>query len=179
MLKTHTHKSLSIFLVFAILFLTNNALSNIEVSIEKYINNTQQVGTGTLSFLIWDAYDATLIAPNGKYNKKQPFALNLKYRMSFTSNEIASRSKIEIKKLGYNNYAKLNQWEHKMREAFPDVQDGSTLVGIAKEGKSIFYFNDKKTAEIDDAEFTKYFFDIWLSDETSEPRLRKKLLGKI
>jgi hypothetical protein len=30
---------------------------------------------------------------------------------------------------------------------------------------------------IDDVELGRLFFDIWLGDDTSEPRLRRELLG--
>jgi hypothetical protein len=37
--------------------------------------------------------------------------------------------------------------------------------------------NDKPIGNIDDAEFARAFFAIWLDPKTSEPSLRKQLLG--
>jgi len=37
--------------------------------------------------------------------------------------------------------------------------------------------NGEKADEIEDKVFIQRFFDIWLSDKTSEPKFRKKLLG--
>jgi hypothetical protein len=38
--------------------------------------------------------------------------------------------------------------------------------------------NGEMSDEIQDSTFTQRFFDIWLSEKTSEPKFRKKLLGK-
>ena len=40
-----------------------------------------------------------------------------------------------------------------------------------------FFFNGVLRGEVADAEFTRLFFGIWLSPNTSEPALRKQLLS--
>ena len=44
--------------------------------IQRYVPNAQSVGQGRLSVFVWDIYDATLYAPNGKWKQKAPYAPN-------------------------------------------------------------------------------------------------------
>jgi hypothetical protein len=58
------------------------------------------------------------------------------------------------------------------------VKKGDVLVGVSVPGKEArFYAADRFLATVPDAEFAKAFFDIWLSEKTSEPKLRQRLLG--
>jgi hypothetical protein len=43
--------------------------------------------------------------------------------------------------------------------------------------KSFFYYNNELIGEIGQQEFSQLFLDIWLSENTSEPDLRRELLG--
>jgi len=40
----------------------------------------------------------------------------------------------------------------------------------------VFFHNKKPIGKINDEKLVDSFFDIWLSDETSNPELREKLL---
>jgi hypothetical protein len=42
---------------------------------------------------------------------------------------------------------------------------------------SQFFLNGASIGVIDDANLSRHFFDIWLSEETSKPQLRLQLLG--
>ncbi len=44
-------------------------------------------------------------------------------------------------------------------------------------GKAIFYLNNKFIGKINDTQLAQYFFDIWLSPKTSDPKMRQALLG--
>ena len=65
-----------------------------------------------------------------------------------------------------------------MEAAFPDVKDGDRLTGRYEPGSGAqFFFNGQPRQRIDDAQFARLFFGIWLSPQTSEPALREQLLG--
>ena len=84
----------------------------------------------------------------------------------------------KMKKQGYLSADDSDKWLSLMNSIFPDVSEGDVITGIAtKDGRSVFYVNGEKADEIEDKVFTQRFFDIWLSDKTSEPKFRKKLLG--
>lgn len=148
-------------------------------NLQNYMVNPATVGEARLSVLFWDIYDASLIAPNGEFTTQSPFALELTYLRDFEGNDIASRSIDEMRKQGMDDEIKLAKWHQQMKQIFPDVKDGQTITGIVdSENKSHFYFEDQALGTIDDAEFSKWFFDIWLSENTSEPKMRQRLLGQ-
>lgn len=148
--------------------------------VRPYVPNMDVVGEGRLSYLFWDVYDATLRAPGGELKEGQPFALSLSYLRDIDGEDIADRSAKEIRNIGFDDEVKIATWYEQMRAIFPDVSEGDTLTGIfTKNGKSVFYFNGQKVGKIDDREFSKAFFDIWLSRETSAPSLRAKLLSQL
>jgi hypothetical protein len=105
-------------------------------------------------------------------------ALKLSYLRTLRGRKIADRSIEEMRGIGITDEVKLAAWHTQMRNIFPDVQDGVSLTGVwTASGESIFFKNGQEIGRIKDPDFGKAFFDIWLSDKTSAPRLRQKLLG--
>ena len=163
------------------LTMSNNAYAQEYASehINEYVPNAKLVGKGMFSYYFWDVYTGELFASEGEYADQPPFALRLTYQRDLEGKKIAERSIDEMKKQGDVAADDADNWLSLMESIFPDVSEGDVITGIAtKEGTSVFYVNGEKADEISDKTFTKRFFDIWLSDETSEPKFRKKLLGK-
>lgn len=150
----------------------------VPVAVNKYIEEPRFVGKGRLSKWFWDAYDAYLYSSSGRYNPDDNFALSLDYLMDFSKEQIAKRSIDEIKKQGFRDKNKLKAWYYQLVEVFIDVDEGISITGIYfKDGTAAFYSGDKVLGYINDKQLARLFFDIWLSPKTSEPELRKKLLG--
>ena len=145
-----------------------------------HIPAAEKVGKGRLTYLFWDVYDATLYAPQGTWKEDKPFALELSYLRDIPGKSIADRSIEEIRLQGYSDEIKLAAWYTQMRSIFPDVNEGITLTGIfTNSGETIFFKNSKEIGRIQDSEFSQAFFNIWLSEKTSSPTLRDKLLGSL
>ncbi|MGB3725435.1 MAG: chalcone isomerase family protein [Glaciecola sp.] len=164
-------------MLFAVILLTT--LWQVQAkNLQAFIENPETVGEARLSVLFWDIYDASLIAQNGQFNSGGPFALTLTYLRSFDGNDIASRSIDEMRGQGMTDEMKLAKWYQELEQIFPDVQEGQTITGVMDNNKvSHFYLEDQLIGSIEDAEFGKWFFDIWLSEKTSEPKMRQQLLG--
>ena len=107
-----------------------------------------------------------------------------------SSNNIDQKTTIEEIKIEVNsnlknieylenqNEEKLNEWMSQMDDIFPDVDEGDTLTGVATESRhSAFYFNGRLVGTIEDEDFTRHFFNIWLGEKTSEPEFRHALLN--
>jgi len=147
--------------------------------IQTHIPNTKKVGEGRLSVFFWDVFDAVLYAPNGHWNPQMPYALSIRYFREIEGTYIAERSVEEMKKQGYSNAKVLEEWYKKMLAVFPDVKDGTELTALFTSNKTtVFYQNGKPIGTVNDPLFGKHFFDIWLGEKTSEPALRKALLGE-
>jgi hypothetical protein len=75
---------------------------------------------------------------------------------------------------------KLALWKQKMLEVFPDVRKGDRLTGLNRPGTgAVFLLNGQPLATIADEEFARHFFGIWLSEQTSDTRLRKALTARL
>lgn len=147
-------------------------------AINRHLPDAQLVGTARLKVLFWDIYDAQLFAPDGRYKSEQPFALRLEYLRALDGEKIAQRSVKEMRKLGFDDEQKLEQWFSLMTDIFPDVESGTQLTGIrTDDGATLFLKNRSLLAKVEDPTFTQWFFRIWLGENTSEPEMRRALLG--
>ena len=136
------------------------------------------LGESRLSVLFWDIYDARLYVTDGIYDPNKPFALALSYLRPFSGSDIAERSIEEIRNQGSDDESLLGSWESQLKAIFPDVVERDQIVGISDplEGAR-FFLNDSFIGTITDPILSRRFFDIWLSEKTSEPEMRKSLLG--
>ena len=146
--------------------------------LHKYIEQPELVGKARLTMFFFDIYDASLIAPQGKFINEKPFALELTYLRDFDGEDIASRSIDEMRKLGMKDEMKLAKWYQAMQDIFPNVKEFETITGIVDDQQvSHFYIDDRPLGIVHDKEFSKWFFNIWLSENTAEPKMRRQLLG--
>lgn len=138
-------------------------------------------GQGTLRWLGLKIYDAQLFAPaqfSAERTFERPFALELTYARNFSGQSIAERSLEEIKKLGIGDATRHGRWLAQMQAIFPNVSSGDRLRGVHQPGQGVlFYKNGQRIGAIDDQDFSRAFFSIWLGPKTAEPLLRDKLLG--
>ncbi|WP_331346866.1 chalcone isomerase family protein [Cellvibrio sp. UBA7661] len=136
------------------------------------------VGQGVFSYAFWDVYEATLYAPKGEWSSDQPFALSIEYFRDISGKEIADRSVQEMRKQGFSDEVALAAWNTQMKSIFPDVKEGMVLSAIyVPEKHTTFYHGNEIAGVIKNDDFGKLFFDIWLGENTSEPSLRRALLG--
>ncbi|WP_051378812.1 hypothetical protein [Derxia gummosa] len=139
------------------------------------------VGSGTLRFFGLTVYDARLWAPPGfdplRYDR-EPFALELAYARRLEGGAIAERSVAEMRRIGPFDEERARRWLALMRDAFPDVTANDRLLGLHDgRGGVRFFHNGRPTASLDDADYARLFFGIWLAPATSAPTLRAALIG--
>ena len=143
-----------------------------------HLTHFKAVGNGTLRFLGFPIYDATLWSPSGAWAANRPFALELRYTRGFSGSTITRRTIEEIRSLRAPPAATLAHWEQQMRGLFPDVQAGDRLIGVRMPGKGVVFYRDThKLGQISDEAFADAFFDIWFNPATRAPELRARLLG--
>ena len=144
----------------------------------RYVPDAAVVGAAQMTFMLWDVYVATLHAPGGVWREEQPFALALAYQRQLRGKDIAKRSVKEMREQGFDDENQLAAWHEEMQQIFPDVYENTTLTGVRDaRGYAIFYRNGERIGIIEEPAFSDWFFGIWLNEQTSEPALRKKLLG--
>jgi hypothetical protein len=167
-----------IFGILAVLLMWPVAVTANPLVADRYVPQAGKVGDGVLTYLFWDVYKATLYAPGSAWRPDAPFALTLSYMRDLKGRDIAERTITEIRDQGFADEAKLSDWSARLTALFPDVGDGDSLTAIRDAaGRTLFYGGSKQIGAIDDPAFGRCFFDIWLGEKTSEPKLRRTLLG--
>ncbi len=141
----------------------------------------QLMGQGALRFFGLLVYEACLWAPQSlqadRYDQ-QPFALELSYARRLEGVAIAERSIAEMRRVAPFDDALGQRWLAFMKVAFPDVLANDRLLGLHDgRGGVRFFHNGHPTAQLQDSEFARLFFGIWLAPQTSAPALRAALLG--
>ncbi len=160
----------------ALLFCAHGALAS--EPIQASVPGASVVGRGVLSYAFWDVYEATLYAPQGRFDPAKPVALSIAYYHAIDGKDIADRSVQEMRKQGFNDEIKLAAWNAQMKAIFPDVKDGTVLSAVYTPGdRTAFYNGNKAIGSIKGDDFGKLFFGIWLGERASEPELRRALLG--
>jgi len=178
-----------IFVTCLLFVFFNHAMANTQNTnnnINNNLNETIQasglinVGEATFSVLFWDIYKSRLQTTSGNYTANSPTDIilyEINYLRDITRNELIQRT--------------VEQWQHlkvkpdlyekhltKLQAIWPNITNGDTLALLVTTDKSVFYFNNDFIGDIQDPQFGSLFLDIWLSEKTSQPALRKKLLGE-
>lgn len=138
-------------------------------------------GAGRMTWFGMSVYDARLWAGerfSATQFEREPLALELQYARALQGKQIAERSLVEMQRFGATSEADAARWLAAMTQLFPDVAAGDRLTGVHRPGEATrFYFNGKLRGEVRETDFARRFFGIWLSPQTSEPKLRLALLG--
>ncbi|WP_377110705.1 chalcone isomerase family protein [Pseudoalteromonas sp. R86517] len=137
----------------------------------------KKVGEARMEYLFWDVYDATLYTRSGSYKQgAHPVKFTLTYLRDFAAKDIVKATKEQWLHLGKSDLSA--KYADKLFALWPDIKKGESLsLQTSLNGQATFYHNDKKLGEITDSQFANQFLAIWLSPNTSEPALRKQLLG--
>ena len=161
-----------------LMFALTASASSLPEPVSRDLADLSVRGEGVLRFFGLKVYDIRLWTQMKPFTHAEPFAVELVYHLAMTGKDIADRSVKEMRAQGISDEAKLRRWGEEMTRIFPDIKQNDTLIGVSIPGKEArFYNREKMIATVADPEFAKAFFDIWLSEKTSEPKLRLKLLG--
>ncbi|MFD0666720.1 chalcone isomerase family protein [Ramlibacter sp. MAHUQ-53] len=138
-------------------------------------------GEATLRYFGLRVYHARLWTRPGfqaDQPEAQPLVLELEYLRDFAGSAIAGRSLDEMRRAGPLPEPLARRWQAEMARVFPDVKAGDRLAGLHLPGEGArFWHNGRPVGQVDDPDFGRRFFGIWLAPTTSQPALRLALLG--
>lgn len=158
-----------------------SAQSDRPVEVVAELPQARLLGSGRLSFFGLQIYDARLWVDDrfdAAAFAAAPLALELEYRRTLYGKQIAQRSLDEMKRVGGFSESQGQSWLASMLALFPDVRQGDRLTGLLRPDEAArFFLNGKPLGDVRDGEFARRFIGIWLSPQTSEPKLRSALLG--
>ena len=144
----------------------------------KLMQTCRLIGEGRLHWWGFHVYDAALWSSSGRWQAQAPYALDIRYARRLTGTQLAETSVDELRRLGIGDDAALERWGAAMRKLFPDVAPGSRLIGVhVPQRGALFYSATAYLGAIEEPEFARGFFAIWLDPRTPTPDLRSALLG--
>ncbi len=143
------------------------------------ISAERPYGTASLTWLFLTAYEASLWTDAKAWSMEAPFALSITYSMSFTREELVERTVDEMRKVSPSlSKEAVARFGAALAKAYPNVESGDRVTALHVPGQPVrFFHKGRPTTSIDEAGFAEPFFGIWLSPKTSEPSVRRGLLG--
>ncbi|PKH02924.1 hypothetical protein CXF72_09015 [Psychromonas sp. MB-3u-54] len=174
-LNKNTAKKRLTFALISVAFLlfSNLAYANVTAPLKT-------VGQGEMSWLFMDVYQVSLHSADGHYvHQEYPQALTIRYQRSFKKEWLIKATAEEWQKMKIDS-RQYEPWLAQFFSLWPNVNSGDTLTFlVAKNGQGTFYHNDRLLGDINNRDLSRAFLDIWLSKKTSEPDLRRQLIGEI
>jgi hypothetical protein len=185
-------KKLCLFVLLC--FIATSVCANIQTT--SLINTTplsdlHKLGEGRMKVMFWSVYDAQLYGETKQYKPTQyPQAIKLTYLRDIKSNAFIEATDDQWQGLALT-LPKKTQWLTQLKTIFPDIYENDKLILVVnKDQSSQFYYQayDQKSqsylkqptaiGSINDKDFGTAFLAIWLSENTSRPKLRRQLIGK-
>jgi hypothetical protein len=143
-------------------------------------NPVERRGRGVLRFLGFKVYDAELWAAplmTPTTWAQHPLALVLTYAVSTTGANLTERTLDEMRRMEPLPADRQAAWEAALSRGLPDVKAGDRLTGAWSPEGVLTLHSAARVQRIDDRALAQRFFAVWLDERTSQPALRRALLG--
>ncbi|MBV1788169.1 chalcone isomerase family protein [Marinobacterium sp. D7] len=139
------------------------------------------VGEARLSVLLWEIYDAQLFTPDGRYRGiNAPMLLRIHYLRAMERDDLIDATRDELQQIAPELPALVSaQNLERLSRIWPDkIRPGDSLSFELTATGGTFHFNEQPIGRIDDTRFARAFMAIWLADNSSYPRLSRRLRGE-
>jgi hypothetical protein len=135
------------------------------------------VGKVTLSILWFDIYQAQLFSESGIYEERKPIKLTLTYLRDFKADELIDETRKQWQeKISKDN---VDKWLSQLRQIWPDIKKNDVLTLYIDDNDTAHFEQGKRyLGAINEPQFGKAFSDIWLSPNSSYPKLAAVLRGE-
>jgi len=139
----------------------------------------QPIGSTTLKVFFWTIYESTLYSDDGRYRGIEPgLALKIDYRRSVRRDQLIETTREQWRELNLYDSGESEAWLNILAELWPDIKRGDSItLYVESDLSASFFYNDKAMGQITDPRFTQSFLAIWLSENSTFPRLRSELIG--
>ena len=137
------------------------------------------IGQGTLKVLFFEVYDVRLLADSKPFSWKNKFQLEFEYKREVNKQSVIESSVKEMRRQSNILDKDINQWQEYLEISIKPVQEGSqATVSWNPNGQITFHYQSSEPTTIEDENFARAFLNIWLGEETSQPKLRSQLLSQ-
>ena len=137
------------------------------------------IGEGDLKVFFSPVYRVRLLSNDKNFSWNNDLVLEFDYQRALKKNDVIEASIKEMRLQKGVTEKQLSKWQSYLERGIQPVQKATkaSLYWIA-EGRITFYYDGIKPITIEDVDFARAFMNIWLGPDTSEPELRRTLLGK-
>ena len=145
---------------------------------QKGFQSPRLIGEGTLKVLMWEVYDLRLYTDGTAFSWQDKFMLEFDYSRELKKESVIDASLNEFKLQTNVTDQNIKIWEMYLEQVIQPVQKGEkATIQWVPDGQIIFHYEGSKPAVIENEKFAQAFFNIWLGEQTSRPKLRSQLLG--
>lgn len=137
----------------------------------------KQLGRYEYTYFGLSVYDATLFMQEKCTYPQCDLVLQLDYNRDLDGDDIAERSIEEIDSQYNLDKNTKKSYNKILNDIFPNVTENDSIKGKMINGYAEFYLNNHFIGKINDTVLSRRFFDIWLSEKTTDPQMRQELFG--
>lgn len=136
------------------------------------------VGSSDMSWMVFKLYNITLLTQDGNYSADTlPQALEIRYYRDIDKKDLVKATGEQWEGLGITRQQR-DQWLPELLAIWPDIKENDILrFEVDASGNNQFLYNGNPIGGVEGKSFSQAFLDIWLSPDTSRPKLRKKLIS--
>lgn len=170
---------LIIAMAFTISATPNNVSSEQLNHLDTNSSSWQQVGNAELSILFWDIYKAKLYTINGKFERiAGPLKLEITYYIDIEGKDLVAETANQWQEMGLS-HENDGPWLDTLLAIFPDLQENDRLaIQLKANGEGLFFHNGSLLHQFPASLQLQNFLGIWLSSQSTRPKLMAKLTGK-
>ncbi|MEE3091497.1 MAG: chalcone isomerase family protein, partial [Pseudomonadota bacterium] len=140
----------------------------------------KKVGEARFKVFLFKIYDAELFAPDGRFDRKGPYALRLNYLLDAKKDRIISSTVKEMKRQKAASSKVIEGWVPLMEDAFISMDKGSYADFIhTGDGRVLLTANGKLISEITDSRFITALMNVWLGPKVRDKEFQDKLMGRV
>ena len=163
-------------ILFTLLFIVTSSVAS-DMPKEEF-SSPSIIGEGTLKVFFMEIYDLRLVADSPTFSWQNKFKLDFFYTRDLKKDSVINSSIKELRRQSSVSESDIESWQGYLEQSIKPAQVGThASVVWNPEGRITFHYENNDPTTIEDEDFARAFLNIWLGEETSQPKLRNQLLG--
>ncbi|MCG7494258.1 hypothetical protein [Thalassobius sp. Cn5-15] len=138
-----------------------------------------ELGAAKVRWFGLPIYDGRLFTTKAAaFDWQKPFALELTYQRGFSQEQLLTATNKELIRME-GRLPDQSMIVEKLTQCYRTVAKGDRFVAFgARKDRITFLFNGQRSCDLDHPDVRKRVMSIWLSDQSRDPALSRKLRGE-
>ncbi|GLX81386.1 chalcone isomerase family protein [Thalassotalea eurytherma] len=147
-----------------------------QTDLETVSGHFKDVGQAKFRVLFFNIYQSRLASESGEFDKQTAYVFEITYLRDITQSDLIERTIEQWQHLGIDE-RQYQAYLPKLQALWPNIKKGDQLALFVENNQAQFFYNQAFIGEVNNGTFADDFLAIWLSEKTSQPKLRQQLLG--